>query len=246
MKMSHGDDLTLASSIGVFLLRGFCSRSRKPTSASDRTMRWQTATTLECPELPHNAALPGGSGQNCETAMPSFPCEKKRRASFARRAVPWPFANSQSDHGVAVALGEADALAEAEALGDAAGMGAVAPTNSIRTALLVLTVPAIEPVPVKPLVDGSKSKPPPMICSPVGTVALHSAPFTSSVVVVLSLELVSARLPMNGIQLSSGVSSPLSSVNTPVTWPRPNPPVATPSLKVTQVQSGEVPGQVAA
>ena len=108
-----------------------------------------------------------------------------------------------------------------------------------------MTVPATEPVPVKPVVAGSKSKPPPTVAFPLSMLELHSAPVTSSVVFDLVLALVITRLAKTGAHPLSGVASKLSTVIAPETGPLPNPPLAVP-VSVTQVQAPLEPGQVEA
>ena len=93
---------------------------------------------------------------------------------------------------------------------------------------MTLTVPAMEPVPVRSVVAGSRLNPPPTVPFPLGIVALHSAPVTSRVVFECAFELLMTRLPKSGSHPFSGVASNASRVNAPETGPLPNPPLAVP------------------
>lgn len=147
------------------------------------------------------------------------------------------------DYGVGDALGLALALAVADGDGT---IGAVAPISVSLAAPAAVTVPAIDPVPLKSTVAGSRSNPPPMVLSVLGNVALQSAPLMSMVVAaVVVLVGVIAMLPKNGVHPPSGVVSGVSSVSAPATTPAPNPPVAVP-VKVTQLQVVLAPEQVEA
>src|ERR1700691_4448788 len=106
-------------------------------------------------------------------------------------------------------------------------------------------VPASEPVPMKSIVNGSKSNPPPIVFDVFGAVALHNDPLMSKIITAAGFVAVSARLPKNGVHPPSGVASKPSSVRPPATVALPKPPVAVP-VSVRQVQAPLEPGHVAA
>jgi hypothetical protein len=123
------------------------------------------------------------------------------------------------------------------------GAGAIAPISLSLALPLLSMVPEIDPVPLRPTVAGSKSKPPPSVFVPAGIVAPHSDPLMS--IVVTDAGAVSVRLPKIGTHPFSGVASKLSSVIAPATEALPNPPVAFP-LNSIQVHAPLLPGQFAA